>query len=128
MSSEKYNRNLKNLKKALHQFGDALEEPESSIVRDASIQRFEFTYELCWKTLKSFLEEIHGIRALSPRLVFKEAFALSFIDKEDIFIEMIESGNTLAHTYNEEQAKGIYEKCPAYLLEIQKVYDNLAMQ
>ena len=97
MRSDRYNRYLENLEKALFKFGEALTEPESSIVRDASIQRFEFTYELLWKTLKNYVEEIHGIRTISPRQVFKEAFALSLIEKEDIFIEMIESRNTLAH-------------------------------
>ncbi len=128
MSSEKYSRNLENLEKALHQFSDVLKESESSIVRDASIQRFEFTYELCWKTLKNFLEEIHGIRVISPKQVFKEAFALALIEDEDIFIGMIESRNMLAHTYNEEQAKNIYRKCPAYLSAMKNVFDKLKKQ
>ncbi len=128
MSSDKYNRNIENLEKALLRFGEALTEPVSSIVRDASIQRFEFTYELLWKTLKNFIEEIHGIRTVSPRQVFKEAFALSLIDKEDLFIEMIESRNTLAHTYNEDQAKNIYEKCPAYLSVMRNVFLQLKKQ
>ncbi|QBH13741.1 nucleotidyltransferase substrate binding protein [Desulfobacter hydrogenophilus] len=76
---------MKGLKKATDHFAEALQEPESSIVMDATIQRFEFTYELMWKTLKIFLEDIHGIRAVSPRLVFKEAYALSIIEQEDIF-------------------------------------------
>ncbi|MBC8400315.1 MAG: nucleotidyltransferase substrate binding protein [Candidatus Marinimicrobia bacterium] len=125
MSSGKYNYNLENFEKALGKFGEALAEPESSIVRDASIQRFEFTYELLWKTLKYFIEEVHGIRTISPRQVFKEAFALSLIDKEDLFIEMIESRNTLAHTYNEDQAIIIYGKCPAYLSMMKNVFNRL---
>ena len=128
MSSDKYSRNLENLEKALLKFGEALTEPESSIVRDASIQRFEFTYELLWKTLKNFIEEMHGIRTVSPRQVFKEAFALSLIDKEDLFIEMIESRNTLAHTYNEDQAKNIYKKCPAYLSVMKNVFNQIKKQ
>ncbi|NQT98213.1 MAG: nucleotidyltransferase substrate binding protein [Candidatus Marinimicrobia bacterium] len=125
MSSDRYNRNIENLDKALFKFGEALAEPESSIVRDASIQRFEFTYELLWKTLKNFVEEVHGIRTVSPRQVFKEAFALSLIEKEAVFIEMIESRNTLAHTYSEDQAKSIYEKCPTYLAVMKNVFNQL---
>ena len=128
MSSDRYNRNIENLEKALVKFGEALTEPESSIVRDASIQRFEFTYELLWKTLKNFVEEIHGIRTVSPRQVFKEAFALSLIEKEAIFVEMIESRNTLAHTYSEDQAKNIYEKCPTYLAMMKNVFNQLKKQ
>ena len=128
MPTDKYNRNLKSFEKALLQLGDALEESESPIVRDACLQRFEFSYELLWKTLKVFLEEIHGVRAVSPRQVFKEAFALSLIEKEQIFIEMIESRNTLSHTYNEEQAAKIYVKCGGYLKAMKNVLAQLNKQ
>ena len=125
MPTDKYNRNLKSFEKALLQLSDALEESESPIVRDACLQRFEFSYELLWKTLKIFLEEIHGLRAVSPRQVFKEAFALSIIDEELTFVEMIESRNTLSHTYNEEQAAKIYVKCAAYLKAMKSVLAQL---
>ena len=128
MPSDKYNRNLKSLEKALLQLSDALEQAESPIVRDACLQRFEFSYELLWKTLKIFLEEIHGVRAVSPRQVFKEAFALSIIDEEVTFVEMIESRNTLAHTYNEEQAMKIYVKCADYLKAMNSVLAQLNKQ
>ena len=128
MPSDKYNRNLKSLEKALLQLSDALEQSESPIVRDACLQRFEFSYELLWKTLKIFLEEIHGVRAVSPRQVFKEAFALSLIEKEQIFIEMIESRNTLSHTYNEGQAMKIYKKCSDYLSVMKSVLAQLNKQ
>ena len=128
MPSDKYNRNLKSFEKALLQLSDALEESESPIVRDACLQRFEFSYELLWKTLKVFLEEIHGVRAVSPRQVFKEAFALSIIGEEVTFVEMIESRNTLSHTYNEEQAAKIYVKCGGYLKAMKNVLAQLNKQ
>ena len=127
MKSDKLGKSLMNLKKATDRFAEALQEPESSIVMDATIQRFEFTYELMWKTLKIFLEDIHGIRAVSPRLVFKEAYSLSIIEQEDIFLEMIQSRNLLSYTYNEEQAKQIYKKCPLYLSEIKNLYQRISV-
>jgi len=126
--TDKYNRNLKSFEKALLQLGDALEESESPIVRDACLQRFEFSYELLWETLKVFLEDIHGVRAVSPRQVFKEAFALSIIGEEVTFVEMIESRNTLSHTYNEEQAAKIYVKCADYLKAMKNVLAQLNKQ
>ncbi len=124
-ASEKFTRNIENFEKALTQLKKALQEPVTPIVRDATIQRFEFTYELCWKTLKGYLEDTHGIRAVSPRLVFKEAFAIELIENEDTFIEMIESRNTLSHMYNEDQAQSIYVKCGEYLKEMKTVLQNL---
>ena len=127
MKSDKLEKSLMNLRKATDRFAEALQEPESSIVMDATIQRFEFTYELMWKTLKTFLEDIHGIRAVSPRLVFKEAYALSIIEQEDIFLEMIQSRNLLSHTYNEKQAEQIYKKCPLYLSTIKDLYQRISV-
>jgi len=126
MNSDKFKKNLDNFKKAIDRLEEVLQKPVSSIVMDATIQRFEFTYELLWKTLKIFLEDIHGVRAGSPRLVFKEAYALSIIDKEDIFLEMIKSRNLLSHTYNEEQAMDIYKKCPSFLSAIKNVSAQLS--
>ena len=122
MTANKLDRNLINFQKALNRFKEILQEPESTIVVDATIQRFEFTYELMWKTLKNFLEDIHGIRAVSPRQVFKEAYALSFIKADDLFLEMLHSRNLLAHTYNEDLANDIYRKCPSYLSAMQDVF------
>lgn len=126
MTSEKLDRSLSNLRKATDRFAEALQEPGSSIVRDATIQRFEFTYELLWKTLKIFLEDIHGVRAVSPRQVFQEAFALSIIDQEEVFLEMLRSRNLLSHTYNEKRAEDIYKKCALYLSAIEKVYPKIS--
>jgi nucleotidyltransferase substrate binding protein (TIGR01987 family) len=126
--TDKYNRNLKSFEKALLQLGEASDETESPIVRDACLRRFKLSYELLWKTLKIFLEEIHGVRAVSPRQVFKEAFALSIIDEELTFVEMIESRNTLSHTYNEEQAAKIYVKCGGYLKAMKNVLAQLNKQ
>ena len=125
MNSEKLNRNLTNFEKALSRFNEVLLESESTIVLDATIQRFEFSYELMWKTLKNFLEDIHGIRAISPRQVFKEAYTLSLIQNENLFLEMIHARNSLSHTYNEELANEIYKKCPLYLSAMQEVLKHL---
>jgi nucleotidyltransferase substrate binding protein (TIGR01987 family) len=116
---------LENFGRALSQLEKALAEVDTPIVRDATIQRFEFTYKLCWKTLKGFLEDVHGVRAVSPRQVFKESFALDLIDDEEIFLEMIESRNILSHTYNEEQAREIYLKCSKYLNALKIVINRL---
>jgi nucleotidyltransferase substrate binding protein (TIGR01987 family) len=126
MTSDKLERSLIYFQKAMDRFKEVMQEPESSIVMDATIQRFEFTYELMWKTLKIFLEDIHGIRTVSPRQVFKEAYSLSIVEQEEIFLEMIKSRNLLSHTYNEEQASDIYKKCPSYVTAMIDVYTKIS--
>ena len=123
--SDKLNRNLENFGRALSQLEKTLAEVDTPIVRDATIQRFIFSYELCWKTLKGFLEDIHGVRAVSPLQVFKESFALDLIGDEELFLEVIESRNILSHTYNEEQAREIYLKCSKYLNALKIVINRI---
>lgn len=53
-------------------------EPESlnDLEREGMIQRFKFTFELAWKTLKDRLEQ-EGVKlaTVTPRTVIREAFA-----------------------------------------------------
>lgn len=58
---------------ALLQLQKALNAPKTEYTRDAVIQRFEFTYDLAWKTLKSYLETLDLI-VLSPKETLKVAF------------------------------------------------------
>jgi nucleotidyltransferase substrate binding protein (TIGR01987 family) len=51
------------------------------IVRDATIQRFEYTFETTWKLLKAFLFEVEGIDANSPKSCFREALKAGVMDE-----------------------------------------------
>ncbi|GAU77738.1 nucleotidyltransferase substrate binding protein [Fusibacter sp. 3D3] len=50
-----------NFKNAVDRLREAVvefqQEGASDVVRDGLIQRFEFTYELSWKTTKAYLDE-----------------------------------------------------------------------
>ena len=65
-----------NALKALGTLKDILEEPFSVIVRDAAIQRFEYTFEAFWKFLREYLKEKEGIIANSPKSCFRETFSI----------------------------------------------------
>lgn len=66
---------LNNFATALKRLNEAVNESKqanaSDVVRDGMIQRFEFTYELAWKTTKEYLEQL-GIADLnSPKFIKK---------------------------------------------------------
>jgi len=81
---------------------------ETQIRRDAVIQRFEFTFELLWKTFKKIARE-ERIDCFSPKTAFRAAFQLNLIDDEQVFVEIIDARNKTSHVYSEEEIIEIYE-------------------
>ncbi|MDD4503803.1 MAG: nucleotidyltransferase substrate binding protein [Clostridiaceae bacterium] len=99
---------------ALNRLKEAIEELEnhnaSNVVRDGVIQRFEFTYELAWKTTKEYLENIGIVDRTSPKTVIKEAFAQKLITDEKSWLMMINDRNLASHVYKEEMAEEIAKR------------------
>lgn len=73
-------------------------------LRDSIIKKFEYTFELTWKTLKAYLEAEGFEDVISPRRVLKQAFESKLIKDEEIWANMLEARNSTAHTYDEEKA------------------------
>ncbi|MFH1798848.1 MAG: HI0074 family nucleotidyltransferase substrate-binding subunit [Candidatus Omnitrophota bacterium] len=100
---------FKQFKKANQKLKEAVKlEEETEIKRDAVIQRFEFTFELLWKTFKKIAGS-EKIDSFSPKTSFRSAFQLGLISDEEIFMEIIDARNKTTHVYSEEDAKEIYE-------------------
>jgi len=69
--------------------------------KEGVVQRFEYTYELGWKTLKDYLENSGlVIFPVTPKQVIKEAFAAKLIDSGDVWMQMLDHRNLLSHTYD----------------------------
>lgn len=75
----------------------------SDLEKEGVIQRFEYTFELAWKTLKDYLE-FSGIviEETTPRKVIKQAFESKIINDGEQWINMLVRRNLLSHTYNQE--------------------------
>jgi nucleotidyltransferase substrate binding protein (TIGR01987 family) len=73
----------------------------SNLEKEGTIQRFEFTVELAWKTLNDYLEyEGQVIDPVTPRNVIKEAFAAHILSDGQVWIDMLDLRNLLSHTYD----------------------------
>lgn len=93
---------------------------DDDIVLDAAIQRFEFSFELCWKTLQKFLAQ-EGFVVASPKQALQKAYALGWIANEDLWLEMLEDRNITSHTYHEEKALQIHRHLKVYLPLLQQL-------
>lgn len=108
------------LEKALQTLVQALKEPLTDMVRDAGIQRFEYVFELSWKTIQIAARYMGSI-CNSPREAIKYAFKMGWIQKPDLWLETMEERNKTSHTYNEAIAEEVYEavkKFPGLVQEL----------
>ncbi len=95
-----------------------INEEEKEVIRAGVIQNFEFTYELCWKFMKRWIEE-----NISPGIVDgvtrRELFRLSaenhlIIDVEK-WMEFHSARNKTSHTYDENIADDVYQAAVEFL-------------
>ncbi len=98
MTATKALAKLKQLEKALASFRLGVIDKPSEIERDGAIQRFEYSFELSWKTLKTVLEYLGVEDCKSPRKALQAGLIQGFIkmDDREIWLAMLEDRN---HTY-----------------------------
>lgn len=119
---------LHSLQDALARLNEALIVPRTEpLAIDGTIQRFEFAFELLWKTARSVLLD-EGIHAGSPRDVFRHAFGAGWISDENLWLEMLEARNQCAHIYDEAMAADVYGKIPAYAKALSQLKEVLAQR
>lgn len=101
-----YMQKFQNYEKAITRLNEGIEQFDKTdtLQRDGLIQRFEFTFELAWKTLKAIFEDEGLIGLNSPKTVLREAFSSDLIQDEDKWLSMLNDRNSSTHIYSEELA------------------------
>lgn len=115
---------LESLQRAVARFGEALEAPETDMNRDATIQRFEFCFELAWKTIQGRARE-EGLDCQSPKECLRVAFRMGWLDDESNWLAMLDDSNRTSHTYDERFAHQLYGRLPDYLPLLQSLTERL---
>ena len=84
---------------------------QDALYRDGLIQRFEFTVELAWKSLKEYLEDQGCTTPIAtPRAVLKQAFAAGVIQNAEDWNKVITARNVTSHVYDEQTAIDVAEQ------------------
>lgn len=124
---QRFEDSLHNLKNAFAKFSEIVKRRQEikeagyeDIYLDLAMKRFEFTYEMAWKTIKRYLAFV-GIEALSPRACFQEALSQRLIDQEEVWLDIIECRNLSSHVYDEVLMKEILNKLSSF----EKAFDGL---
>lgn len=126
MINEKIKLASEKLSKALIALEKVVENPmdPDKNNRDATIKRFEFTFELFWKLLKTLLEK-KGLELRFPADIFKEAYMGHLIDEEKTWLAMLKDRNLTSHTYDEKLADEIYLRIKQYTPIFRKSFSKL---
>ncbi len=94
-------------------FLDAMGQVVNDLARDGAIQRFEYTFELSWKTMRRFLRG-KGSEVNHPRDVFREAAAEGFIADPVPWFTFLEMRNKSTHIYKREVAEQVFSVLPDF--------------
>lgn len=95
--------------------------------KEGVIQRFEYCFELAWKTVKDYMEASGVVfDVVMPRQVIKDAFAAKVLEDGATWIAMLDHRNLLAHTYNpvvfEQAVEAIHQR---YLPSLEQLHGFL---
>lgn len=118
------NINISPLLTAFEQFHEALKIAKSDLEKAGTIQYFEFTYELAWKTLKRILNG-RGKDLNSPKPIFREAALEKLIDDPELWFDFTKDRNETVHTYNKLIANNIFKDLHLFDAEMIKLIEKL---
>jgi nucleotidyltransferase substrate binding protein (TIGR01987 family) len=115
---------IEDLKKANRRLKEAVTLKPTRIHKDATIQRFEFTFELAWKTIQAYVRD-QGFDCKSPKNCIREGARLEIIDNPEDWFEFLRERNLIAHTYNEKMADRIYKTTLKFPKEVDKLLQRI---
>jgi nucleotidyltransferase substrate binding protein (TIGR01987 family) len=125
---------LSALAKAVISLKRALDErkklPDDEYIRDACIQRFEYTYELSWKMLKRYLEMTvptpEEIDAMSFASLIRTGSEQGLLLSDfSVWKQYREKRSITSHTYDQEKAIEILKQIPSFLKDAEYLLHKL---
>jgi nucleotidyltransferase substrate binding protein (TIGR01987 family) len=96
----------------------------SDLEKEGAIQRFEYTFELAWKTLRDYLVYSGVVfDQITPRSVIKQAFAAKILQDGQTWIDMLDQRNLMSCTYDYESFRIAFDSISrSYLAVIEQVF------
>ena len=108
---DRFAQKKEDFKNVLDRLIEATQEEPTDVVIDGVLHRFEFTFELAWKLVKSYLEYLGIVETSgSPRETIQNGFKQGIIKDGEEWINMMISRNNLSHIYDEKISREIYNK------------------
>lgn len=127
---------LSSLEKALASLERAVlrskDSPEDEEIRDAVIQRFEYTYELSWKMIKREIEKNAAspdeIDKISFKDLFRGAAEKGIITDPEHWFNYREMRNITSHTYDLSKAQEVYAAALVFVNDAKNLFEELKLR
>jgi len=115
---------LNSLRRAIARSLDA---PADEELRDSVIQRFEYTYELAWKSLRRYLDQegVSEIATFSKKDLYREAATRGLITDATAWFGYQIARNETSHTYNANKAREVHGKALTFADDAEKLLNAL---
>ena len=120
MTEKKIQNLRKDFDKALGRLEEALGVEATRLIKDGTIKRFEFTFELAWKLMQAIIQ-FQGLDAKSPKKSIRIAAQIGLVDNPDEWITYLEKRNLTAHVYDLDMADEVYECAKLFLPDGRKL-------
>lgn len=110
---------LENFEKALTTLEAALQQGAlSDLERDGAIQRYEYTFELAWKSMRRVLVSLgRNNVSSSPKPVIRDAAEEGLIGNVTRWFGFLEARNLSTHIYSQEEAEKVLKTAIEFLPE-----------
>ena len=98
----------------------------SELEKEGLIQRFEYTFELAWKTLQDYLLYLGFEFQPGPNSTIQLAFENNILADHDAWRKMAKARNLTSHAYNETEVMEIANDIfSTYSLLLKQLYNYL---
>ena len=81
----------------------------SELEKDWVIQRFEYTIEISWKTLRKVLEYEQLNFTPAPKEIIRESYKLDYIDSLELWSNFLDIRNQMSHLYSDYYSKDNFD-------------------
>ena len=111
MEDIRWEQRFSNYRKALAKLADVVDnkgqDELSELEKEGLIQRFEYTYELAWKTLQDLLKLKGYDNVKGPTDVLRQALKDGYINDSEGWRDLKQDRQLTTHTYDENTANKI---------------------
>ena len=105
------------------------DESEKDWIKNGQVQKFEYSIELLWKTIKAYFKIKFEADINFPIENLKEFFRQELIDEDtyNTLYDAIKSRNLLSHVYKLEMFELVYPQLIVYLPAIKKAHEAIKL-